>query len=170
MSKKIALLLVIAVLVVVPLTLALTYKTSHFGPQINDAIASSNATRTPLNDTVTSNNDSVKIIALTPSDHWGNPVGMAMDFWFNVTIRNDDINSVSDLNLNLTITGVPDDIYNWGTSEPIGTIQPGQTSEVQMYVILLHNGYENLSQIAGHKAVINLMLGDKIIDKCSIPL
>ena len=114
--------------------------------------------------------DNAKIVAMSPSDHWGNPVGMAMDFWVNVTIRNEGANTIKDLTLNLTIPGVSDEIYDWGTYAPIGTIQSGETTEVQVYIILLHNGFENYSQIAGHDAVIQLISGDKILDVSSVLL
>jgi hypothetical protein len=124
----------------------------------------------PTNNTVTPNSDTAKIVALSPKDYWGNPVGMTMDFWFNVTIRNNGVNEIEDLTINLTIPGVSNEIYDWGTYAPIGTIQPGETSEVQVYIILLHNGFENINQVAGHNAVIKLMSGDKILDESTILL
>lgn len=69
--------------------------------------------------------------------------------------------------MNLTITNVSADLYNWGTYEPIGTIQPGETLMVQVYVLA---GLDRLNQVSGNTAVVQLLLDDKILDEGSLIL
>jgi hypothetical protein len=152
MSKSLTLLFVL-ILIALSITLAVLY---YAGSQ-----------STPTNNAVTPSSDTVKIVALTPKDYWGNPVGMTMDFWFNVTIRNEGINKIEGVTLNLTITDAASEIYDWGTYAPIGMIQPGETIEVQMYII---TGFDNFDKVAGHNADIKLMLADKTIDESSMIL
>ena len=148
--SKITALLFVVILTALSLTLAVLYN--------------SNSQSKPTNNAVTPNNDIAKIVALSPKDYWGNPVGMTMDFWFNVTIRNDGVNKIEGLTLNLTITGASTEIYDWGTYEPIGMIQPGETAEVQVGIITAFN---NFDKVADHKAVIKLMSDDRILDERS---
>ncbi len=108
-----------------------------------------------------------KIAAILPNEHWINPVGMTMAFWFQVNIYNNDSKALKGLTLNLTITNVSADLYNWGTYEPIGTIQPGETLMVQVYVLA---GLDRLNQVSGNTAVVQLLLDDKILDEGSLIL
>lgn len=116
------------------------------------------------------NVDVARIVTVSNNTQWGNPVGMAMESWFTVTVRNDGSNTIEGLTLNLTISGVSDEIYDWWTSAPIGTIQSGKTSEAQISIILLNNGYENIDNVVGHNAVIQLILNDKILDTSTLTL
>ena len=114
--------------------------------------------------------DVARIVSILPHNHWGNPVGMALETWFNISIHNEGANEIEDLTLNLTISGVSTEIYVWGTVTPIGTIQPNQIIEVQVYIILTHNGYENIGSVAGQNATIELILDDKILDKSQLTM
>ena len=127
----------------------------------------SNPQSKPTNNAVTANSASAKIVALSPKDYCGNPVGMTMDFWFNVTIRNDGVNEIEGLTLNLTITGASTEIYDGGTYEPISVIQSGETAEVQVGIITAFN---NFDKVASHNADIKLLSGDKILDERSMLL
>jgi hypothetical protein len=115
--------------------------------------------------------NAARIVSISPRDHWGNPVGMTLDFWFNVSIRNDGAHAIEGLTLNITVAGTSTENYDSGTLyEPIGTIQPGETADVQAYIIAFHDAYSNFNQFAGHNAFIQLISGDKILDETNMIL
>jgi hypothetical protein len=111
-----------------------------------------------------------KIVSVSPDDHWGNPVGMALASWIYISIRNEGVNEINGLTLNFTISGVSPEIYIWDTTAPIGTIRPNEIIEVQLYITLIHNGYENIGSVAGQNATIELLLEDKMLDKSQLTL
>ena len=100
--RKIYAFLLVLILTALSTTFALLYFT--------------NLDNTPNNNVVVPSNDTARFVALTPSDSWGNPVGMTMAFWFTITIHNEADNKIEGLALNLTIADTSPEIYGWGTT------------------------------------------------------
>jgi hypothetical protein len=106
--------------------------------------------------------DVAKIVSLSPYEYWGNPVGMTMDLWFNVTIYNEGVNDIEGLTLNISISDTPNDIYDVGTTAETSVIHAGETKVEQWFIL---TGFDHLNDVAGHTVEVKLLLGDKVLDE-----
>lgn len=115
----------------------------------------------------------VKITDFSVSHHWGNPVGMLYDCWFNLTLENRGIENVSALELKVKafLNNSEVDVGNYfiGTYEN-GTIKdPLGAGEVREFkgAILIVLGREPYIDISSNETSIIAMvlLNDTVLDE-----
>jgi hypothetical protein len=101
---------------------------------------------------------SVKIVSLWHRDYWGAYGGLLVDYPFNVTIRNNDIVTVSGLTLTVqTFSGLKDETKMNGLIK-IDSLQAGEERTVSGAVVVYIGAPSNLTYVATLKA------GDVILD------
>jgi type II secretory pathway pseudopilin PulG len=76
----------------------------------------------------------VMIIEFSSPTGWRNPVGMAMDSIFNVTIMNTGLNDVEGLTLEIKRLNFDEDPYN--ITRKLDILHSGETTEIQEFIII----------------------------------
>jgi len=105
----------------------------------------------------------VEIVSLWHRDYWSAFGGLLVEYPFNVTIRNNDVMTVSGLNLNVrTFSGLKDESI-YPSSIEINMLRSGEERVIQGGVVVSINAPSNLTYVATLKA------GEVVLDEFMLP-
>jgi len=102
------------------------------------------------------NAEKVMITEFSSPTGWRNPVGVAMDVVFNITITNTGTNDVEGLTLEIKRLNFEEDPFN--ITRKLDIIHAGETTELQEFIIISMDRY--FSEFYSSNFVATLKLGE----------
>ena len=108
----------------------------------------------------------VMIIEFSSPTGWRNPVGMAMDVIFNITIMNTGISDVEGLILEIKRLNFDEDPYN--ITRKLEILHAGETTEIQEFIIISMDRY--FDEFYYSSFVATLKLGGLVLHMRSLQI